>query len=229
MVGSRRSRSGERGRPPGPTRGAVLLVCLFLAVPGGFGAADQPTPPPGVSEASELTRLAMMYLHQGDKRLEGWKASYEAGIAAAEKAIELDPSSADAHYALFCNLGRQAERAGIAMQAFGVGRLRDLLERTVELDPRHAHAWAALGEMLLRLPWLLGGSVDEGREALERAAALAPGWYRPRLILAQHFHDEGEIERARVQALLAEELATAANRTEQAAAARRILERLPES
>ena len=154
--------------------------------------------------------------------------SYKAGITNVERAVALDSYSADAHYALFYNLGRKAERSGIALQAFSVGKLRRLIECTVELGPRHAHAWSALGEMLLRLPWILGGSDADGRGALERAARLAPEWYQPRLRLAEHFHDTGKKPRA-LRSSRRRKLAILANKPEAAKAVRRIIIETPDS
>ncbi|MGH7897765.1 MAG: hypothetical protein ACREQQ_07425, partial [Candidatus Binatia bacterium] len=65
-------------------------------------------------------------------------------------------------------------------------------------------------EMLLRLPWLLGGSETEGEQALRRSQELAPKWAKPPLRLAEFHWKKGKTEEARAEALHASELARAA-------------------
>jgi tetratricopeptide (TPR) repeat protein len=199
----------------------VFLAWGLLVFPAISSAEAEPGG--SARGAVELTEAAFVYLHQGDAREEGWEEAYQAGIAAAEQAIELAPENANAHYALFCNLGRRLERSGPLSQAFSVRRLHTLLERTVELDPSHAHAWSALGEMLLRLPWLLGGSEKDGLAALHHAAELDPGWYKPHLRLAEYFLSDGKAEQARQEARVAKKLAMLAGESEAVAQASRIL------
>lgn len=158
-------------------------------------------------DAEALVRRALERFHHAEALGTGWKPVYDEGVAAAERAIELDPKHAEAHYALFLNLGRRAERSGLGTQVFTVRRLRALLERTIELDPRHAHAWEAQGEVLLALPRLLGGSRSEGEKSLRKATELDPAWPKPWLRLAEHFRASGDETAAREHAERARKLA----------------------
>jgi tetratricopeptide (TPR) repeat protein len=199
----------------------IHFSILFIASPPAYGQkSEKSVKRPllilllagvvGSEDAGALAREAFAKYRQAEARQDGWAAVYDEGIALAEKAVALDPQSADAHYALFLNLGRKSERSGLTAQAQNIGRLRKLLDRTLELDPKHAHAWEAQGEMLQRLPWFMGGSKRKGEEALRHAAELDPRWPKPRLRLAQYYFDEGRSEEARTEAERARDLAVAA-------------------
>jgi tetratricopeptide (TPR) repeat protein len=146
---------------------------------------------------------------KADKLENGWEAVYDSGIGLAEQAIARDPSVADGHYALFVNLGRKAERTGVAAQTMKISRLKKLLDKTLELDPRHADAWEAKGEMLIRLPRLFGGSEIEGERALRHSAELDPKWAKPPLRLAELDWKKGRVDQARAEAERARDLARA--------------------
>src|SRR5204862_357043 len=91
------------------------------------------------------------------------KAHFDRGQALAERAVALDDNSADAHFALFCNLGELMRLDGENLsQVFQLRRLMAELDRTLELDPNHVDAMAAKGTLLVRLPRLLGGASGKG-------------------------------------------------------------------
>jgi tetratricopeptide (TPR) repeat protein len=179
----------------------MLMWCAVSAAQSTAGSHD---------EAQRLADQALAIGKKADQMMSGWESVYDRGIATAERAIAIDPTVADGHYALFVNLGRKAERAGMAAQSMKLFRLKGLLDKTLELDPRHAHAWEAKGEMLMRLPGLLGGSETEGERALRRSAELAPTWPKPPLRLAELDWKRGRADQARAEAEHAKALAAAA-------------------
>jgi hypothetical protein len=180
-------------------------------------------------KARQLAESAIAEQRRGDELGSGWEQAYDRGIALANEAIATDPSLADAYYALFVNLGRKSERSGIGAQAMSVARLKELLGKTLELDPQHVYAWEARGEMLTRLPWWLGGSEAEGERALRRAAELAPKWAKPRLRLAEIDFARGRETEARASAELARQLAEAAGQDDYRAEAEALLRKMEES
>ncbi|HSD09674.1 MAG TPA: hypothetical protein VLF14_01725 [Candidatus Binatia bacterium] len=185
-------------------RGLILIVVLCIGVARGLAEESRST------DAQRLADAAFAECQKADRLAIGWEETYDRGIELATRAIEADPSLAEAYYALFVNLGRKSERASVASQAMHVSELKRLLEKTLELDPKHAHAWEAKGEMLLRLPRLFGGSETEGRQALERSAELDPTWAKPVLRLAQSDWKKGRGTEARAEAEHARELARTA-------------------
>lgn len=181
----------------------VLLFCFAVQ---GHAAEEAPAQTP-----RQLADAALSARARADHLEAGWVEVYDTGITLAEKAIQADPNLADAYYALFVNLGRKSERTGVTAQMANIGRLKELLRKTLELDPRHAHGWEATGEMLIRLPWVMGGSEKKGEEALRRSAELDPKWPKPPLRLAQFLWKKGNAEEARAEALKARDLARASS------------------
>ena len=190
-----------------PGIAARFVLVLLLYATGALGEAPVTD---RQEEARSLAEQAFAANKQGNQLESGWDAAYDHGIALARQAIALDPGLADAYYALFLNLGRKSERGGISSQMSNLSQLKSLIDRTLELDPRHAHAWEAKGEMLVRLPRLLGGSATEGERAFRRSAELAPQWPKPLLRLAELDWKNGRTGQARSEALRARDLARAA-------------------
>lgn len=102
-----------------------------------------------------------------------------------EDAIRQLPEHANGHYTLALVLGRYSQRTSILTAlAEGVGsRVRVLLERTLELEPRHAEAHVAFGlyhaEIVGQLGGLVGGltygvSEKGALEHFRAALKLAP-------------------------------------------------------
>lgn len=208
-------------RPPRSIRRLAFVAALAFCLSVRVAPAEEA--PSAAAEAQRLADEAFQALKRGDALRDGWKPVYEQGIELANQAIRVDPSLADAYYALFVNEGRKAYRTGLVSKALKVSQLRSLLAKTLELNPRHAHAWEARGEMLLRLPRLLGGSTKDGEQALRRAAELAPAWAKPRLRLAELDWNAGRAEQARTEAEAARDLARAAGDHEYANEAEELL------
>ncbi len=182
--------------------GLALVLLLAAAV----AASADPTPR---ERAEELTEASLRERWRAEALSDGWAEAYTKGVDLAEQAIVADPTYPDAHYALFLNLGLRSKRTGVAAQLTNVRRLKHLLDKTIELDPCHADAWEARGEMLMQLPVLFGGSKEKGEEALRRSAECNPSWAKPPLRLAQAHWKKGDAKRARAEAERARELASA--------------------
>ena len=112
-------------------------------------------------------------------------ATYRSAVARAEEAVRSDDASADAHYVLFCSLGRIAERRNPFGQALMLPRLRRELNRALQLNPQHSGALAAKAEMLLRLPRLLGGDAAAAEVYVRRALLYDPTYWRAHILLAR--------------------------------------------
>jgi tetratricopeptide (TPR) repeat protein len=181
------------------------------------------------SEARRLAEQSQQAYHRAEAAETGWAEIYDQGIDLARRAIALDPSDAEAHYSLFLNLGRKSQRSGLGSQFRNVSDLKAELAKTIELDPNHADAWEARGEMLLKLPRLFGGSRSDGEKALRRSQELAPDWAKPPLRLAELYEKEGKTEEARAQASRALELARKSGDARFASDAEALLTRLPSS
>lgn len=112
-------------------------------------------------------------------------AIYKSGIKRAEKAISSHPNDANAHYFHAFLLGRYSQNISITKalsQGIG-GKVRESLQNTLKLAPKHAEAHTALGlyhaeiigkigKMVGRLTY--GASVEEAFDHFEQALSLTP-------------------------------------------------------
>jgi len=118
---------------------------------------------------------------------------FEKGQALGEQAVALDDRSADAHFALFCNLGELMRVDGEVniTSVMGFRRITKELDRTLELAPDHLDALSAKGTFLLRLPSLLGGDREKGEKLLRYVLLKAPQSVNARLSLAKTYCADG--------------------------------------
>ena len=129
----------------------------------------------------------------------------DEGAAIAEAAIAADEQDARAHLALFCNVGRKLDLAGLSWRVFGqVRRMQKEIDRAQELAPNDPDILVAKGEFLRRLPGPLGGNKEQGRLLLARAVELQPNHLAGRLFLARALAEDGDPgARARVNEVIA--------------------------
>lgn len=159
----------------------------------------------GMAESQDpmkLQQLASLYLDLGYALYIDQKEklnSFQEGARLAKKAIELDETSARAHFLYAANLGSATELKGVMQGALAIQELKEHVYRTLELDERFAPAHHMLGRMYEELPWFLGGDQEAAGMHLKKAVALdkhyVPGhldlgrWY-----LKQGYHTEAKQE-----------------------------------
>ena len=125
------------------------------------------------------------------------------GLGLAQDAAATDPSNAQAHFAVFCNLGKQVQSRALGLRDLGViGHLREELDTTLALAPDDAGALTAKGAMLLALPWLLGGDVEQGMRLLRAALMKDPTNAPARRYLSAALRSRGAESEARALEML---------------------------
>lgn len=136
----------------------------------------------GAMVANKAAATHTLYIEKdAHKRLAMLRAAIERG----ETAVRQLPECANAHYALALVMGRYSQRISIleALAAGYGGRIREHLERTLALEPKHAEAHIALGLYHAELVKTLGSLAARltygasGQEAIahfRRAVRLAP-------------------------------------------------------
>lgn len=127
------------------------------------------------------------------------EAAYEAAVADAERATTLAPNDADANFELARALGRTAQFRGVVQSLALAGRMREALDRTLELDPNHASAWHASALWHAEVPWVAGGRTREVVPSFERAVELAPDVLGHRVAFARILLAEEAYDRAAAQ------------------------------
>ncbi len=189
----------------------VTLVLVLAVLLPTLPVAAQSSPQALVAESLEECRLGRIAQDRGVRL-----GHFEKGQALGERAVALDDRSADAHFALFCNLGEILRIDGeVSLSSvFGFRRMMKELDRTLELSPQHLDALSARGTLLVRLPLVLGGDPDKGEKILEQVIQREPQAVNARLSLAKSYCGRGRHHDAVTLASEALSLAVALKRTD---------------
>lgn len=177
----------------------LFALAVFLAALGARSVRAQDTARAASEDrARMLAREAVESFREGEAAgaAEDKLRAYRKGEELAEKAVKLDPASAEAHWALFANRGRRLLSEGATPNPFALRRLQKELEQCLALDPRHYDALVARGGLYRQLPWLLGGNLKKAEKTLRRAVAINPEAVGGRLELARTYIDMGNRRRA---------------------------------
>ncbi|WNM57626.1 tetratricopeptide repeat protein [Candidatus Nitrospira allomarina] len=173
---------------------------------------------PGVwaEESSQvLTKQAMDECHEGRRAKEETVRveHFERGRKLAEQAVGLDERSADAHFALFCNIGERMRANGeVLFSVFEYGRMMEALDKTLALNPNHMDALSSKGTILIEVPGLFGGDSEKGEAMLREVIQRDPQSINARMVVARSCAERGEDQEAFDLAKKALELARAGNR-----------------
>jgi len=155
------------------THGANVALAVALMVGAALGAS-----PPGDESAAPAANAAATALAICDRadQLTGRERTriLIRGLELAEHAVATDRLDAKAHFAVFCNLGKQAQEASMVRQALVVGRLKDEIDSALALDPDDPQVLIAKGAFLVELPPFLGGDVEQGAALLRAALTKDP-------------------------------------------------------
>jgi len=120
--------------------------------------------------------MAKAHLYLGDRVIDGKLEIFEAGKAYAEKAVQLLPNSADAHFWLSALIGRVGQTRGVLQSLFMVNPLKKELDIVLEIDPNYAAAYFALSVLYTEAPGrpLSIGSKEKALENAWRSVDLDP-------------------------------------------------------
>ena len=124
--------------------------------------------------------------------LEEW----DRGIAACERARNLDPQSGPYQLWLGRIYGEKADHAGFLSGVGLAKKVRTAFERAVELDPKSWEARTDLAEFYLEAPGIVGGGKDKARAQADALMPLNPGmahWVQGRI--AEKSKDTSAAER----------------------------------
>lgn len=170
-------------------RAEALTADEVAAARAVFAGAQQQTP-----AARWEVGLAMVAFDAGE-----WKVAE----GHAEKAVELEPTMAEAHYWLGNSLFSGINSAGLLEKGSIASRGRKAYERAVELDPKHVGARYGLAQFFAGAPGIAGGSTKKAREQGEAMIAIEGGGMLGHTVLAQLAGEDKKWDEAEKQFELA--------------------------
>jgi len=168
---------------------ARLVVIVLLALGSSWTSLAHAQPiQPLINDAMQECHLGRVAPERAIRL-----AHFERGRQLGEQAVALEDQSADAHFALFCNLGELLRIDGemSLSSVMGFRRMMKELDRTLELAPGHLDALSARGTLLVRLPFILGGDADKGEQLLQHVIEKEPQAVNARLSLAKSYCGRG--------------------------------------
>lgn len=172
----------------------LLLVGILVTV-----VSFLPTSSSAQQSSEQLANQALEECNRGRLAMDRATrlAHFQQGQSLGERAVSADEGSADAHFALFCNLGELLRIDGESLTSlFGLRRMLKEIDRTLEIDPTHINALSAKGTLLVKLPSFLGGDSEKGEQLLQQVVKQAPRAVNARLALARVKCQRGHHEEA---------------------------------
>lgn len=137
----------------------------------------------GTSEAYALAAQSLAVYAHYEASEEEWEEVVERAMRMGEEAVKADSTNPDAHYQSAHAVGRYAQRIGAwtALRQGLAGKIRDLLEATIALDPDYVDATLALGGWHADIAAegfiarrMYGGRKEEAIVLFDRALEMAP-------------------------------------------------------
>jgi hypothetical protein len=124
---------------------------------------------------------------------------YETGIDLAKRSVGINAQRPEGHFWLAANYGEYAELKGAFKSLWLLRSIRLEFEQAFAIDPGFdkGSLYLALGELFLRLPWLMGGNHQRGLEFLEAGVRKAPSNADLCLTLAEYYLKDGRMSEAR--------------------------------
>ena len=121
---------------------------------------------------------------------------WDRGIAACERAVNLDPQNSSYYLWLGRSYGEKADRSGFLSAAGLAKKSRAAFERAVELDPKNVEAHVDLGEFYAEAPGIIGGGREKAYRQADELMPLNPAmahWVLARI--AEKEKDPAKAER----------------------------------
>lgn len=160
----------------------ALLLATFVAVPGV--RADGP---PGKLLAEGRIDEAIVALqgriNNGAEVAESYNMlcrayylleKWDPGIAACQKAVQLEPGNSSYHLWLGRVYGGKADHSSFMTAASLAGNVRKEFETAVKLDPKSVEARADLADYYIEAPGIMGGGKDKAAAQAVEMSKIEP-------------------------------------------------------
>jgi tetratricopeptide (TPR) repeat protein len=127
------------------------------------------------------------------------RADLEAGMAASDAAIALDPKRPEGYFWKAANMGALAESFGMRQGIKYRKPIREALETVLKIDPKFQAGSAdrALGRWYYKVPGLFGGSNEKSVQHLRKSIEYDPNSTASHFFLAETLLDMGRKPDAR--------------------------------
>jgi tetratricopeptide (TPR) repeat protein len=165
------------------------------------------------THVKNLLALARVSFIWGDVRAttpEEKLGAYDRGREVAQRAIELEPRNAVAHFWFATNSGRWGQTKGVMRSLFLLPTIKREIQTVIDLDPKYTAVYALAGNVYYVVPTLVGGDLDLSEEMFRKGLAQDPKFTGMRVGLAKTLIKKNRVADARreLQAVLDERAPT---------------------
>jgi tetratricopeptide (TPR) repeat protein len=145
-----------------------------------------------------LVRGYLVDAYEARKDKKAANATIDKAIEAAQRSIQLNDKSADAHSLLADLYGRKIGLGNgvFAGPKFGP-KVKEENQRAMALDDKDPRAWASLGRQYLMAPKMFGGDVTKAIESLQKSLSLDTQQDDTYVWLAKAYEKQGDKAKAR--------------------------------
>jgi len=147
-------------------------------------------------------KLARVDYWLGGHAPEGERRGFlENGIKAGETAVALQPARPEGHFWIGANMGALAESFGLRAGLKYRGRIKEELEKVLQLDPQFQQGSAdrALGRWYFKVPGLFGGSHKLAEQHFREALKYNPNSTATHFYYAELLLDDGRKSEANAE------------------------------
>jgi tetratricopeptide (TPR) repeat protein len=161
------------------------------------------------SQVQNLVALARVCFIWGDiraKTRDEKLEAYERGQQVAQRAVELSPKDASAHFWYATNAARWGQTKGVIRSLFLLPTVQEEIRIILDLDPKFTAVYALAGNVFYEVPGLFGGDLKKAEEMFREGLRQDPRFAGLRVGLAKTLIKTGRIAEARreLQAVLDE-------------------------
>jgi tetratricopeptide (TPR) repeat protein len=129
---------------------------------------------------------------QKKEKLEHWKK----GVAYGRRAVEANPDGKEGHFYYMANIGAIAQLKGTLMSLWKLRKIKQEMDRTLEIDPNYPPALLARAQFLMEMPGVFGGDKQEALRLCARVIRLDPDHLPTYVAMARLLAAEGHYDEA---------------------------------
>ena len=107
---------------------------------------------------------------QKKRMLEAWRKGLEHG----RRAVEVNPDGKEGHFYYMANMGAIAQHKGTLTSLWKFRKIKQEMDRTLELDPDWPPILLARAQYLMEMPGIFGGDKQEAMSLCQRVIELDP-------------------------------------------------------